>query len=276
MRTRSALLPAVVIVVSALAIIAAQLQWLSPLQGLGARGLAPVQESLYTLVEPVAGYFGGLRGAEELRQENEALKQRVAQQDSEIVRLREAEKELQDLKKLQNITSNTEYQFAVARVIGRNPGNLARTIVLNKGSDAGIQKGQTVLTEGGLVGQVKSVTPTESEVLLITSGALTVPGRVQRLESRLTGIIEGELGGKGLVMKWIEHRDGIARILESDTILTSGEGQTFAPNVLVGTVKTVHSRDIDPFETAEIESLVDFKRLEQVYIITNFQPKRLS
>ena len=57
-----------------------------------------------------------------------------------------------------------------------------------------------------------------------------------------------------------------------DIVLTSGLGGNYPKRLVIGQVTTVHQRDIDLFQEAEVRPTVNFGRLEVVMVITDFTP----
>jgi rod shape-determining protein MreC len=57
-----------------------------------------------------------------------------------------------------------------------------------------------------------------------------------------------------------------------DLVLTSGLGGNYPPDLLVGQVTSVRSRETDLFQSAAVQPIVDFSRLEILLVIVNFQP----
>jgi rod shape-determining protein MreC len=63
-----------------------------------------------------------------------------------------------------------------------------------------------------------------------------------------------------------------ANIQVGDLVLTSGLGGGYPPNMLIGQVSGVRSRDQDLFQSASVQSVVDFSQIDIVLVITNFKP----
>ncbi len=55
-------------------------------------------------------------------------------------------------------------------------------------------------------------------------------------------------------------------------MLTSGLGGGYPPNLIVGQVGNVRTNDVDLFQQANVQPVVDFNQLQIVLIITNFEP----
>ena len=61
-----------------------------------------------------------------------------------------------------------------------------------------------------------------------------------------------------------------------DLVLTSGLGGGYPPDLIVGQVVNVRSRDFDLFQQATVQPVVDFNRLQIVLVIVNFKPVDIS
>jgi len=61
-----------------------------------------------------------------------------------------------------------------------------------------------------------------------------------------------------------------------DLVLTSGLGGGYPPDLIVGQVVNIRSRDLDLFQQATVQPVVDFNRLQIVLVIVNFKPVDIS
>jgi rod shape-determining protein MreC len=239
------------------------------------RPVTPVQDQLSTLANDFSDLVRTFRDVQELRRRNEELQSLADSLMIENVRLKELESENETLRQLLQFTqANPTYGYraaeVVGHVIGQDPSNLLRYIIIDVGAGDGVTKGMPVVTDRGLVGRIVEVSPRSSKVLLITDVSSSVNAIIQ--SSRATGIVEGKADG-GLVMKYIPQT---VTVNVGDIILTSGLGATFPKRLAIGQVTAVHRLDIEMFQQAEIKPTVDFERLEIVLVITNFEPIEMA
>lgn len=211
------------------------------------------------------------RDVEALRAENERLRAEINRLQVAQVRLAEVEQENQRLRALLKFAQehpNYEVRGAsvVGMVIARDPATVIDRLVLNVGEIHGIQPGMPVVTDTGLVGRVVDVHKTTSVVLPITAAESAVNAIVQ--SSRLTGIVRGQQSDT-LIMDYIPLDTPVE---VGDLVLTSGLGSVFPPRIVIGQVVSVERRDYDVFQRAFIRPTVDFRRLEQVLVLTDFSP----
>ncbi|MDH4135748.1 MAG: rod shape-determining protein MreC [Anaerolineae bacterium] len=237
--------------------------------------VTPFQSQLSSLAQDLSDLVQTFRDLRELRRRNEELQSLADSLMIENVRLKELESENETLRQLLQFTqANPTHSYraaeVVGHVVGQDPSNLLRYIIIDVGTGDGIAKGMPVVTDRGLVGRIVEVSSRSSKVLLITDVSSSVNAIIQ--SSRATGVVEGKADG-GLVMKYIPQQ---VTVNVGDIVLTSGLGATFPKRLVIGQVTAIHKRDIEMFQQAEIKPTVDFERLEIVLVITNFEPIEMA
>ena len=86
----------------------------------------------------------------------------------------------------------SQFDLVMGRVIGREAATWTRMIVIDRGTKDGVQSDMAVVTHQGLVGTVVEAGPNSSKVELILDPRSSVGTLVQRPESRVAGIVEGD------------------------------------------------------------------------------------
>ena len=199
------------------------------------------------------------RDNQTLRAENEEIRQNnlnVAEIMAENVRLRT----MLDYKKTAN-----QFDFVTAAVVGRDLGSWNSIIIINRGIADGITKDMPVVTAQGLVGSVVTVYDHVAKVQLILDGRSAVGTLVQRPESRVAAIVEGN-SGTPLTPRMVNiARD--ADIIKSDKLITSGFGGIYPKGLLIGEVVDVINEEGGLLKYASLKPAVDFDRLEEVLVI---------
>jgi rod shape-determining protein MreC len=244
---------------------------LEPVQSAVTQLTSPAQVGTSGLTENVTDAVDFLFELRALRQRNAELEQINSSMLVENFGLREVERENQVLREMLDFAQTRpglELRGAqiVARVIGQESNNFLEYIMLDLGEDHGILVGMSVVTDQGLVGRISDVTDTTSKVLLIADGNSAVNAILQ--SSRLNGVIRGTPGGD-LVMDYIPQG---AIFSIGEVVLTSGLGGRFPKGIPIGQVVEIRQRDIDVFQQAVVRPTVDFRRLELVLVVTNFDP----
>jgi len=240
--------------------------------------LAP---ALRTAMDPVVGVQGWLssrfmavyefltvpRDVASLRQRNSELEAEVASLQTQIIQLEQQLREAEVLYSLlQFRQQNLQNQYVAARVLGRDTSPYVQYIFVDQGSDDGIRHGMPVVTQEGLVGRVDAVTAKAARVQLITDPNMVVNVRLESLntEAQLTGSLTGDI-----ILDMVSQD---VPLKMGELVLTSGLGGGYPPNILVGQVVSVRKFETDLFQTATVQSRVDFANLQAVLIITNFRP----
>lgn len=202
-----------------------------------------------------------------LMQENVRLENEVANLQSQIIELQQRLTEYEILSALLDFArAYPEFEYIGGSVIGRDPSPFVKFIQINRGSDDGIRRGMPVVTQQGLVGRVEQTTATAALVQLITDPGTEINVRLEpeRVDGVLTGSITGDI--------FLDFIPQEANIQPGDLVLSSGLGGNYPPNILIGQITSVRSQDFDLFQSASVQPVVDFQKLEIVLVITNFQP----
>ena len=206
-----------------------------------------------------------------LRQENAALEQENASLQTRVIELEEQLREAEVYYALLDFArSRPENQYIAASVIGRDPSPFMDYIILDHGSNDGIRSGMPVVTEKGLVGRIDAVTANACRVQLISS--VDFSANVQTQETEAEGVVRGSITGD-LTLELVSQD---MTLLPGDLVLTSGLGGNFPGDVLVGEIGTITKQENALFQSSTLQSTVDFRTLEVVLVIRNFEPVEIE
>jgi len=161
------------------------------------------------------------------------------------------------------------YRRIPAQISGRDPNNLYSALVINKGSYSGVSNNMAVVAwqDGiqALVGKVIQVGAFESLVMPVFDLNSQVSARFS--VTRYEGIVEGQGNAETpLLMRFVPRR---ARndINIGDIIISSGMGGIFPAGINIGRVSGVNILEYENTLNVEVTPMVDFSRLEYVFII---------
>jgi len=219
----------------------------------------------------VQDFLTAPRDIASLRQRNAELEGEVAELQAQVIQLQQQVGETEILAALLDFSrARPENKYLAAAVIGRDPSPFLHYVIINRGSNDGILRGMPVVTDQGLLGRVDAVIADASRVQLITDPGSSVNIRLQNAETEasLVGSVTGDL--------MLELIPQDINVQPGDLVLTSGLGGGYPPDLIVGQIVNVRSRDFDLFQQATVQPVVDFNRLEVVLVIVNFKPVDIS
>ncbi len=272
MNTTSRNLQTIVFVLIAVGMIALALGgYLTSLSRILLNPLVEVQAWVYSRYQVAQDILRAPQDLARLQQRNLQLEAQVSQLQAQIIDLQQQLTEARILSALVDFArANPENRYQAAAVIGRDPSPFLRYIIINRGSDDNIRRGMPVVTQQGLVGRVDAVTANAARVQLITDSAAVVNAKIQ--PSGAQAVLKGQITGD-LLLDLIPQG---ASINVGDLVLTSGLGGGYPPNIVIGQIAGIRSQPQDIFQSATVQSVVDFNQLEIVLVIVNFRPVNIE
>ena len=232
----------------------------SPLRG-GVPAAADWVEGVYTYIF----HYG------ELEQELNGLRVRVGELEEQVREGEEASRENEQLRELLNLQARRrDFVFEGARVTARSTSNWESTLTLSKGSSSGIQAGDCVVTEMGvLVGVVSKTGLNWSTVSTIINTDTQMGGIVNRTYS--AGVLEGDFSLMNQGKLKLNYLPEGAQLVSGDEVLTSGRGEVFPSGLVVGQVEGVFTDPSGQTRYAVVKPAVDLDALIKVFVIKDFE-----
>ncbi len=241
--------------------------YLTPLLQAPLRPLVGAQTWVAGRYHALVQFFTAPRDVAVLQQRNQELEAEVTRLQTEIISLQQQISEVEVLSALLDFArANPQNQYKAAEVIGRDPSPFLHYVIINRGSSDGLRRGMPVVTQQGLVGRIAAVTASAARVQLVTDPNMRINVRVE--PAGTTGLLVGSLTGD----LSLEQVPLDANMQPGDVVLTSGLGGDYVPNLLVGQVTGVRKLEFELFQSASVQPVVDFNRLQIVLVIVNFQP----
>ena len=209
----------------------------------------PIENGLTYLKNKINNNDKFFQNVNELKTENESLKQKNSELEQQL-----------------NLAEKYgEYKTVPGTIISRDISNYSKTLVINIGSDNGIKEKMTVLADEGLVGYVISTTNKTAKIQTIVDSASATSCIAST--TRDTMICKGTIENKSVLSA--SNIDTNARIIQGDSVETSGLGGIYLKGIHVGKIKKVNEGSNKTDSYATIETAVDFEKLENVLVITN-------
>lgn len=198
----------------------------------------------------------------------ERLKKEIDLLNNKLFMQQEFTLENARLKSILSFKQQAPYRLAACRVIARQPDNWQASLIIDKGSRSGIQRGMIVITYQGLVGKIAEVTGFTAKVMLVTDADFAVSAMCRR--SRQEGSISGTLGNN-LLLRYLPQAPDIQA---GDTIITSGLNPACPKGLLAGSVIEIGKEFSGLSSYAVVKPAVDLSNLEEVLVVVS-QENRL-
>ncbi len=152
-----------------------------------------------------------------------------------------------------------------ATVIGRSPEGDTQVLLIDRGTEKGVQNEQPVMTGTGvLIGTVVDAQVGRSSILLLNNTQSNVGAEV-RNDAHSPGIVSGERG-LALRLRSIPQNETLK---PGELVVTSALNEKVPANLLIGDITEVHFVTGDLFQEASIRPPLDYQRVRYVTVITS-------
>jgi len=164
-----------------------------------------------------------------------------------------------------------EYETIGAHVIGENSTNWNKTVLIDRGSNDGIETDMNVIAQGGLAGIVTAVTPNSATVRTIVDHDCQVGAMALLTED--TCIVKGdlELYEQGKLL--LERINKDAMIQDDYKIVTSNKSSVYLPGLLIGYARDIKMDANNLTKSGYLAPVVDFTHLDSVLVILEQKEK---
>lgn len=234
---------------------------LEPARAAVAALLWPLQKAVMLPVEgagEAGSYFADLA---RLKKENEELRTRALAQANQLLRQTHLDQENRRLRALLEMRERLDAPALAAEILYAARDPFSRRIVIDRGMTHGIEAGQPVIDEVGVIGQVTRVYPLTSEVTLLTDKNQAIPVQVQR--NGLRAVLAG--AGNGLLeLKFLPAN---ADVEPDDVLVTSGLDGVYLPGLPVARVTRIDRDNSFAFARIECTPLAGVERQGQVLVL---------
>ena len=236
------------------------------------RLLVPIRSGLSTITNPIfflaespyllgKGFVEFFGPRESLQQQNLELKKRNLKLQQMVIHYQSLEEENQRIRALLGIANRLPFDTKLAQVVGTTPGNPSRVLV-NKGGNDGLSRGQAVVGGSGILGLLSEVNPISSRVMLISDHDSAVAVKVQRTGFRSI------LGGTGdLDLMLLENVPTSAEILVGDILETTGLGGIYPQGYAIGEVTAFVLEETSAYAEVSVRPLVELTAIQDVLVI---------
>ena len=232
--------------------------------------VAPFQRAAAAVSNGVSSLWEKYTNIDAILEENEKLTAENAELRGQMVDYDKLKAENEAYKALTNIQEqHPEMSYVSSFVIGRDPLDSFYGFTLDQGSLDGVEANDAITSdEGYLLGVVTEVDLTSCKVMTILHPSFNAAGVVSR--TRDNGIITGsaDYAAEGLCILSNLSRGTLTKA--NDQVITTGLGDVFPPDVLVGVVQELVPEASGKSTIAVLKPGADPRTVKHVFIITNY------
>jgi rod shape-determining protein MreC len=231
-----------------------------------------VQQPVASVSSVGTGFFGSIANMTTAVSENDSLKQRVNELESELINKQNLAAENERLKGLLGLQKENAFQTIPAKVIGRDPSAWFDMVTINRGSNAGIDLYMPVVTGDGVVGRVVATSPFTSEVLLLTDDKSAVAAIIGQVgASNALGSVRGSDVREALEMHYVSGQE---KIEIGDVVTTTGQDQIYPAGLKVGEVIEIKTGSASSPHTIFVKPTARLSSLQDVSVLLYRSPPR--
>lgn len=192
--------------------------------------------------------------------ENVSLHQKVATLTTENLKLRQSDSDLRRLRSLLGYSEQFALQTTMAEAVMLDTSSRFKSIIIDRGSSAGVEVNDAIVNANGLIGRVVLTTNDMAKVQLIIDSNCAVGVLTER--TRRQGVLRGD-GGGGAQLYDVPS---LADVQPGDTVLTAGIDGIYPKGIPVGIV-VKSDRGPDLFKNIKVKPAVDFGSIEEVMVL---------
>ncbi|SRR6266511_1020595 len=217
-------------------------------------------DQLGTTLTPRSRLLGEIQ---RLQRENQQLQ-------AQLMQIQEAWRENVQLRHAVGWKARAPWQPKLARVVGQDPANWWRSIMIDAGSRDGVRPDLTVLTAEGLVGRVSEVGFDRSRVLMVGDPNCRVAAQVLPSADKgvvAKGIIAPSSSSLDRLLVDLTYVPGGSPLKPGQSVVTSGDGSVFPKGVPIGQIVDVRTNDFGLFLEARVKLGVNLNQIETVWVL---------
>jgi len=228
--------------------------------------LSPFQRAGAVVLSPVKNFFSDVTNLGRTGNQIEKLEAENAELKLQLLNRKNADGQLEQLQNILDLAGTAGYKIVNAKVISHGSSqSFSQTITIDSGSNAGIKKNMTVLSQFGLAGVVKDVYPNSALIQLASDPAFKVGARIAG--SQQIGILTGS-GNRSASLQLL---DNSTTVNVGDVLLARGSvaNRPFVPGVPLGYVSRVDNSAGAVAQTATIRYYTNFSTLGVVAVVVS-------
>ena len=195
-----------------------------------------------------------------LLEENKELRRDLQNMTGWKEKALQLEQKNAQLRALNNVKLSEDLIWVTGEMMADSGSPFYQSGVINIGSKDGIKNGSAAVDGLGLVGRISGVGQNVARVLFLTDISSAIPIKIKR--SNQKGLMIGD-NSPWPLLEFVEEK-GLINI--GDRVFTSGDGNVFPSNILIGTIlidnkKKLRVKPVANFESLEFLRILNTKKI---------------
>jgi len=195
-----------------------------------------------------------------LLEENKELRRDLQNMTGWKEKALQLEQKNAQLRALNNVKLSEDLIWVTGEMMADSGSPFYQSGVINIGSKDGIKNGSAAVDGLGLVGRISGVGQKVARVLFLTDISSAIPIKIKR--SNQKGLMIGD-NSPWPLLEFVEEK-GLINI--GDRVFTSGDGNVFPSDILIGTIlidnkKKLRVKPVANFESLEFLRILNTKKI---------------
>ena len=212
---------------------------------------------------------GSMKSYLNLRDANTDLLNRIADLEATVSVYQQLLEQLKDTSNIGQFELDSIhsliYTFKQARIVYNDVSSFENYMMLDKGSNDGIEVDMGVVSPGGIVGRIMAVTANYSMVIPVLNPKFIISCKVKNKD--YSGSLVWD--GKDPRFTYLERLPRHVDFDINDTIVTSGYSSIFPEGLPVGRIVSSKKQKDDNNNSLKIELFTDFSTLTNALVVKN-------
>jgi len=220
----------------------------------------PIQTAFYHGFKGIGNTFSTFIQIGKLRRENSDLTVENSVLKSENLKLKDFEKENENLRQQLGTKLEGLKIVAAAHPVGKGVFGSKNIIEIDVGEKNNVKVGDLVIYQNIFLGEVVNVTSRISSVQILSDPDTKIPAVTA---GGAEGLVEGEFGSGVNLTNVVQEQN----LNLKELVYTSGKGN-YPRSLVIGEIEKVNKIDKELFQKAVVKPLVKIETLELVYVVS--------
>jgi len=241
----------------------------TPVSNLMGAVITPLENGVSHVTDWFSGLFGYFYRYNDLQEENARLRQQVAEYQKLEADYHEAIAENEQLRRLTRLqVRHQDFDCQIASVVSVVGTGFQSSFTISRGTVDGIEVGDCVVTDEGVVGYISQAGLNYSTVITILNLDSKIGAAVSRTREVVVAQGDFQLAGDGRLR--VSYLKNDADIEIGDWIETAGGSDVYPKGLLIGQVVDLQLESHGISSYAVIEPVVDVQSLSSVFVIRDY------